>query len=348
MTSTQVLFATSRVKTADGAIPTFGTSATAPPALVCGTATVDQIDLLSPNAGVIHAISAANTGGFLPQDLQPVLDSGNDILVFVHGCANAFTDAITRAAYNKTWLAAANLPVGSSNFDVIAFSWPARSYFFANIIGDCEDYKADQVQAIASAAQFGLFMGEIYKLQQTISLQSKRRRINLLCHSMGNYVLAHAVDAWFKATPVSPTPFFDQVVLAAADETATTFNATFNAAGRLCKLSELGRQITVYYNNDDIAMALSHVVNQDYRLGYDGPPNAADMAAFPRTIYDFVDCTGVDDFINTQLEAPDRSHQYYRASPTVRADIAAILAGFTPTRPHYDPAANVYSLFPKS
>jgi hypothetical protein len=46
------------------------------------------------------------------------------------------------------------------------------------------------------------------------------------------------------------------------------------------------------------------------------------------------------------LEAPDRTHQYYRQSPAVRADIAASLAGLTPTRLKYDARANAYSLFP--
>ncbi len=54
----------------------------------------------------------------------------------------------------------------------------------------------------------------------------------------------------------------------------------------------------------------------------------------------------MNDFISTVFEAPDRTHQYYRQSPTVRADIAASLAGLTPTRLEHDARSNAYSLFP--
>jgi hypothetical protein len=104
----------------------------------------------------------------------------------------------------------------------------------------------------------------------------------------------------------------------------------------------------VYFDNDDIAMALSHIANQDFRLGYDGPPNAADTGFFSRNVYEFVDCTGVNDYISTIIDAPDRSHQYYRQSPTVRADILTVFAGAVPVRHAYDAAANTYSLFRRS
>jgi len=88
------------------------------------------------------------------------------------------------------------------------------------------------------------------------------------------------------------------------------------------------------------------VVNQEDRLVHDGPPNMADTHFFSTSVYEFADCTGVNDFINSPLEAPDQSRQYYRQSPTVRADIAASLAGLVPTRLKYDAKKNVYSLFP--
>ena len=55
-------------------------------------------------------LSPLNQGGFTEAQLAPLIASPNDILVFVHGAANSFSDAITRAAYNQAWLAAAALP----------------------------------------------------------------------------------------------------------------------------------------------------------------------------------------------------------------------------------------------
>ncbi len=341
---TNILFATNRRQlpgTGTG-LPTFGDQALppTPEGLLCATATVGGIDISKPSSGNITAITPVAQGGFAAPDLDPIVKSTNDILVFVHGAANSFTDAITRAAYNQTWLAAAALPGASSNFDVICFTWPGRSYEFWNILGDYLDYRNDQDEARQSSYHFSVFLRQIYTLHQRIG----NRRLNLLCHSMGNYMLGGAVELWFSNSAAPSIPLFDEIVLAAADESATTFSTP--NGGRLSDLWRLGREITVYYNNDDVLMHLSHIANQDYRLGYDGPPNKADKRFFSPNVYEFVDCTGVNDFISPLIQAPDRSHQYYRQSPAVRADIAAGLAGLTPTRPRYDPSANVYSLFP--
>jgi esterase/lipase superfamily enzyme len=156
---------------------------------------------------------------------------------------------------------------------------------------------------------------------------------------MGNYVLGWAVDWWFVHNPLPLVPLFDEVVLAAADETAGSFSTPHT--GRLSNLWRLGREVSLYFNNHDVAMDLSHIANQDYRLGYDGPPNKADTGFFSTNVYDFLDCSGISDYIDPR--APDRTHQYYRSSPTVRADIAAILAGLQPQR-RYDSKRNVFTL----
>jgi esterase/lipase superfamily enzyme len=335
-----VLFATNRQQLPDsGGLPKFSDEAVAPMpgGLVCALATVTGIDITKPANGTITAITPLTQGGFAAADVAPFFASTNDILIFVHGAANSFEDAITRAAYNQAWLAAAGLAVAST-FDVIAFTWPARSYVLANIIGDYLDYRHDQAMAQQSAYHFTEFLTVVQALLQ----RTGKRRVNLLCHSMGNYVLAGGTALWF-ANAARGVPLFDEIMLAAADETATSF-ATAND-GRLADLWRLGREITVYYNNDDVAMALSHLANADYRLGYDGPANEMDTRFFSPNVYEFIDCTGVDDDISTLLQSPDRSHQYYRESPTVRRDIAAGLGGLTPIRKKFDAKGNFYSLF---
>ena len=336
-----VLFATNRARLPDTAagLPDFGDTAlpSTQDALLCATATVSDIAIDQPDAGNIVAISEITQGGFAAGDLAPVLASQNDVLVFVHGAANSFKDGITRAAYNKEWLGHAMIDGVSSVYDVVAFTWPARSYVIANIVGDLVDYRHDQTEAEASAFHFGLFLQQMQALRARIG----NRRLHLLCHSMGNYMLGAAVEAIFAGNTAPATPLFDEVVLAAADEIATTFSTP--NGGRLANLWRLGREITVYFNNDDILMAISHIANQNFRLGYDGPPNAADTGFFSPNVYEFVDCTGVNDYISDEV---DRSHQYYRQSPTVRTDIVMTLGGATPVRLKYDAAANVYSLFP--
>ena len=56
-----------------------------------------------------------------------------------------------------------------------------------------------------------------------------------------------------------------------------------------------------------------------------GPPNRADTRFFPTAEYVFVDCTENEDYISASAHSLDRSHQYYRQSISVRADIARVL-----------------------
>jgi esterase/lipase superfamily enzyme len=339
---TTVLFATSRQQAAKnvGGFPSFTNMALAPASLICASATVDKLKIDAPARGKIVDMTDLHTGGFAPDEIETLTKSENDVLVFVHGAANSFEDSVVRGAYNKAWLGAASEHGLSSDFDVIVFSWPSWPYTYWFLPSDLTGYRSDQSEATASAAHFGLFL----KLMSDLRKYIGSRRMSLLCHSMGNYMLGTAVETWSGANPAVTTPLFDYVLLAAADEIANTFSTPNN--GRLDNLKKLGRKITAYYNYDDVLMKFSHIANCDIRLGYDGPPNAADLNFFPADIYDFVDCTGVTDYISAWTDQPDRSHQYYRQSPTVRLDIAQVLAGLKPQRLRYDPRSNSYGLFP--
>ena len=339
--TTSILFATNRkLLTETNGIATFGDVPQQPndPGILCGAVEVCDIDISQPQHGLIDKMSALTSGGFDDGAIGALAQSKNDVLIFVHGASNTFEDAITRGAYNKLWLSAA-LGAGRA-FDVVAFTWPTRTYDYVDPLSDLTGYRHDQQQAQASAAQFGVFLGQVERIRAAIGA----RTLNLLCHSMGNYMLGFGVDKWAKDHPGAGGPLFDNAVLAAADEIATTFTTPDN--GRLSTLKALARRITVYFNYDDILMHLSHVANCDFRLGYDGPPNKADTSIFDKPTYSMVDCTGVNDYISDLINEPDRSHQYYRQSPTVRADIAQTLTGAIAPRPRYDAKANAYSLFP--
>jgi hypothetical protein len=115
---------------------------------------------------------------------------------------------------------------------------------------------------------------------------------------------------------------------------------------RVFYTSPLGREITLYFNRQDVLIIFANAENGNTRLGYKGPPNAAKKKIFPPEVFEFVDCTHCDDYISDFLTEPMRTHQYYRQSPTVRTDIVMNLAGLTPQRPKYDQLTNSYILFP--
>jgi len=334
-----ILFATNRtpVPGADGTPAGFGATALDPTPgnLYCGTAVVTGTDPNNQDSGQIAGLRNLNLGAFSPDALASVLASQNDVLVFMHGTDNSFDDAVLRAAYNREWISQ-NGPV----IDVVLFTWPARSYGnYINLFTDHADYDEDQRQAGLAAYAFHLFLDQLRVLQPHLG----KRRLHLLCHSMGNYMLADAADALFAADAQPALPRFDEIILAAADEDFRSLN--YPGGGRLTNLWRLGREITVYYSNDDLMMVLSQspLVNKVLRLGYGGPDGKANLKVFPTGVYEFVDCTGANDYLSG---GPLVSHQYYRESPTVRKDIIASLAGQVPARLNYDAGSNAYSLFP--
>ena len=340
-----ILFATNRTQTGpvqDG-IPQFGDEPTAAGTpLSCAAATVDGIDTQDEDSGKIVAVTPLQAGAFAEEDLKGLLESPNDVLVFIHGTMNDFSAAITRAAYNQAWLGETAVNGSARSYDVIAFTWPGRDYDIPSLfqIGDAiEGYRHDQ----SSAAHSNEDMAAFFRLLYTLKARIGTRRLNLLCHSMGCYALGGAMETLFK-DPGAPTKLlFDEVMLAAGDEDCSTFIEPHG--GRLSNLHLLGREITVYFNRNDIAMHLSRIVNGAFHLGYDGPPNRADLRTFPPKVYEFVNCIALSDYIDTPQhpEQVDRSHQYYRQSPTVRRDIAAGLAGLVPVRPYFYQHENFYA-----
>ena len=139
---------------------------------------------------------------------------------------------------------------------------------------------------------------------------------------MGNHALSCAVAQLFAGAAPTVPATFNEAILAAADEVATTLEPP---AGPMRPLTGLADRISTYSSLRDIAMDLSMTVNHNLRLGYAGPHDKANAAAYPPASFRSVDCTQVFDFFG--LVPPDATHQYYRRSRTVGADIAKLLAG---------------------
>jgi esterase/lipase superfamily enzyme len=138
---------------------------------------------------------------------------------------------------------------------------------------------------------------------------------------MGNWALQAAIESWF-AHGNGGANLFDEALLAAADEIYNTFE--FLPFGRLSALDRLARRISTYASDGDAVLKLSMALNLGAkRLGQDGPHDRFDTNRFPPSRYRVVDCTGFHDYeINLAS-----SHQYYRRSPAVRADIASTMSG---------------------
>jgi esterase/lipase superfamily enzyme len=316
--TTTVYFATNRkVTNAQDAIHGYTSdmvSPMQPDELTYGAAMVDGIDLSKDQQGTVISLSDVSKMDFSAPLKVRMSATGTDLLIFIHGFDNSFSDAITRAALNREWLAASRLP--STDTTVVAFSWPS----LGDVLGfpPDRDYKADRSTAQNSGAAIMTFLS---RLEQVITkVRRSGGRATLLAHSMGNLALEAGVETWFLDGNGS-APLFDLAILAAGDCRYDTFDQPIT--GGMIGLTSLAEHTSVYYSRADRVLQLSNAINGLKRLGQDGPQNRADQTEFPPERYMMNDCSNVDDYTVGFLT----SHQYYRLSSEVRAHIAAQMAG---------------------
>jgi esterase/lipase superfamily enzyme len=280
-----------------------------------GTAFVDSADFPGDNVGVIRSLQDFRKGNFSDAARRDIGSGGRNILVFIHGFANSFGDAITRAGFNREWLAKSGVP--GADTTVIAFCWPSRGHVIEPPFPSFA-YRSDQDAAGRSGPHLVQFFTTLSPLLQFA--RQNGLRTFLLAHSMGNWALQAAMQAWFEHGQ-GAIELFDEAVLAAADEEHTTFD--HRPTGRLSALDRLASRISIYHSaGDKVLDDLSEPLNFKQRLGQRGPAGFPDVNRFPPATYRVVDCSGFTDYERT-FQA---THQYYRRSEGVRANIASIMA----------------------
>ena len=244
------------------------------------------------------------------EDLRGLMRGGlSDTLVFIHGFNVTFTGALEAAAR-----LADSVVVDGRQVNVVVFSWPSdgQAVPLMSYYSDREDARAS---GPALARAYLKLRDYLVKLD---SEEYCQRRLHLLAHSMGNYVLRQGLQALIAKEPAALNRFFDQILMAAPDED----DDTFEHDSKLKLLPRLGRQVTVYFNPNDRALLISDKTksNPD-RLGSDGP-RLIDM--IPKKIV-LVDCR------NVAGEAdPLTMHSYYIRSAAMARDLAEVLRGSPP------------------
>ena len=314
---TTVFFASNRILTGSpDELNSYGPNIQPPSVsarLTYGTAFVDGIDVVTNTQGSVTSIQNTKVGSFAQGVSDDLSQAGRNLLVFIHGFDNTFSDALTRAAFNREWLAGSG--VQALDTTVVAFSWPSlgRIVDFPLLDGD---YRHDQTMAQASGIHMMTFMANLEPILR--SARANGCRTFLLAHSMGHLALESAVQNWFLHGNGN-AKLFDHAVLAAGDCASNAFGLP-NMTG-LSALPILSDRVSIYYSGADDVLKFSSGINFQRRLGEGGPPNLNDQQAFPPTCFRMVDSSGYQDYdIN-----PITSHQYYRSSPKARADIAAAL-----------------------
>jgi esterase/lipase superfamily enzyme len=243
-----VFFASNRILTGDPAVVTsYGPNIQAPSVstdIIYATAFVDGVNIKADQSGSITSIQDPNKGAFAANVASDLSNAGRNLLVFIHGFDNTFEDAITRAAFNREFLAASGKP--GTDTTVLAFSWPSLGKIFSFPVPDA-DYRHDQKMASLSGIHLMSFFAQIEPLLRTA--RANGRRSYLLAHSMGNLALENALHGNGNAE------MFNVSILAAGDCGFDAF-AQPNLTG-LDGLSLLTSRISIYYSDADEVLGLS-------------------------------------------------------------------------------------------
>lgn len=256
-------------------------------------------------------------GGQFMSTLHKAMSGGKktDTLVFIHGFNVSFMGALEAGA-----LLGHSLRVKDPEEDrerrvnVVVFSWPSdgAAVPLMSYYSDREDAR---VSGPALARAFLKLRDFIKEMDRTDYCE---RRIHLVAHSMGNYVLRNGLQALIAKDRDSLVRLFDQIMMAAPDED----DDTFEHETKLRLLPRIGRQVTVYYNPTDRALLISDKTkaNPD-RLGSDGP-RLVDL--LPKKVVP-VDCRvvarGADKWVH---------HGYFLRSEAMQRDMEAVMSDTAP------------------
>ncbi|MEA5510021.1 alpha/beta hydrolase [Crocosphaera sp. UHCC 0190] len=252
---------------------------------------------------------------------QEMRENAEDTIIFIHGFNVSFRQALTSAAQLHQILTT-NDP-GDPNpplkLNVCLFSWPSDGNLIftdprsPNVIA----YQNDRLDAKASGAAFAR---GFLKVANFINHREVRcqQKLHLIAHSMGNYVLRHALQELKTQLNNRLLRLFEQILMMAADEDDDAFDFDY----KLLSLPKITSRTSVYFNRGDLALwASDNLKGNPTRLGTDGPLQPHNL---PRNVYP-VDCTSV---ISRFADASE--HGYYLNVPRVVTDMRFVLRNLSP------------------
>lgn len=227
------------------------------------------------------------------------LPTETQLLFFVHGFNNNMEPSIFD---NSQKLQALMNDQSPSLVYVVPIIWPCDDDQAVAII---DDYWDDQDAADCSGPAFGRLLGKFDAWRRAEQQQAIPcyKRINILAHSMGNRVIKNALKEWAEKYSAGNMPqLFRNVFMVAADVKNEILEK--HEEGRF--IVDSGRNIVVYFANDDFAMPASKVANiksktVSRRMGMTGPET---LSKLPKNVFE-VDC---DDF-NNQFDL--EGHTYF-------------------------------------
>ena len=286
-------------------------------------------------------LQADGADAFAEALADAVVKHGLDAVIYLHGYDTRFEEALFYAAqlrlgfdFSRHRLInnpdrrrhALRMPKG---FVAAAITWPSDGLWTR--------YRGDRREAKRAHPLIGALLAALQRRMEadTPSLDGFDRQadalaaladrqepgqIHLVAQSMGAFILAHGVQAYFDGGPgdavLSP---FGQVFLTGAD----VEDEALEPIGRLARLPDLADQPSVYFNRYDLAGKASRFTQLfRRRMSESGLRNPA---AAPAAVE--VEVTGVIEQFRDRF-----GHFYARVNRTVQDDMLLAICGTPPAR----------------
>jgi esterase/lipase superfamily enzyme len=251
----------------------------------------------------------------LYQSLSNAEDGCSDVLFFIHGFANDM-DSTLKNIYqlNKLYIEPKDSPIEH----LVYFSWPTIGHMALTYWNDQEDA---QIAGMVVARIFSLLRGFYIDMFEIGAHERCKHRIHLMAHSMGNQVLAHALESIGKSKLFQ---VFEEVFLLNADVEYDVFEPNEPFA----RLTPLSERTTMYTHRSDDALRISRFTkNFNRRLGSKGPMNPEKLA---EDVF-VVDTTNAKQDLDTSFFSSVKEktidHWGYLYRSAVINDIKAVMRG---------------------
>ena len=205
------------------------------------------------------------------QALKKQMETKQDLVIFIHGFNFDWFEAVASALALELMLNRHSLNnEEQKDTCVFLFSWPSDGAMMKNkaYLSDRNDARDSSIAVARGFLKLRDFLMTLRPTHKDPSIKERGQQLHLLCHSMGNYVLQHALVSLDKLNNQKRFPqLFQHIFMCAPD----VDDNIFEEDRPMVNLHRLAKQVTVYYNNGDLAMYISDYTkgNTD-RLGHNG------------------------------------------------------------------------------
>jgi len=245
------------------------------------------------------------------REMKKLMDGQQDFIINIHGFNVSWWQAVGAAMSLQLML---NRQSDCKNVNVFLFSWPSNGKMMQGraYASDRSDAKDSGLAVARGFLKLRDFLMTLKSKTNDSALKECRQDLHLLCHSMGNYVFQKALRHLRNEvhTPALPR-LFKNIFMCAPDVGDNIFekDQPMNDAHELC------RNLSVYFNEGDVAMYISDFTKgNSERLGHAG-------AARPNHLHNKIQQVDCSDIVEGVVE-----HSYYLWA-TVNDDIRQSVDG---------------------